>query len=53
MVNEEETRFTIPHLAAEFAAVDSVDGLEDWPEDWFVDPHFQHFSEEDYYETDE
>jgi len=53
VVNEEEIRFTIPHLAAEFAPFDPLDGIENWPDDWFVDPHFHHNFEEPTDDDDE
>ena len=51
VVNEEEARFTIPHLAAEFGPVDSLNRVEDWPDDWIVDPHFHHFPEESFHDN--
>ena len=53
VINAEEVRFTIPHLAAEFDSTEFHNMCESWPEDWFVDPHFQPFLKEPTDDDDE
>lgn len=45
-VEDQEVRYTIPHLAAEFDPAVDLCHLEDWPADWFVDPPTPPFDEE-------
>ncbi len=53
VVNEEQVRFTIPPLAEEFAPLDPLGSVENWPDDWFVEPHFHHNYQEPVHDDDE
>lgn len=52
-VEDQEMRYTIPHLAAEFDPDVDLGDLDDWPADWFVDPLTPPFNKEETAHDDE